>query len=57
MPMAKDQESYDRETKRYAALSGKLKHYCPDWDFMAIDETCLEFDACLCFRGEERIRK
>ncbi len=55
MPMAKDQESYDRETERYAALSGKLKHYCPDWDFMAIDETCPEFDVCLCF--EEKIRK
>jgi hypothetical protein len=52
--MAKDQESYDRETERYAELNGQLKHYCPEWDFMAIDETCPEFDACLCFGREYR---
>lgn len=47
--MASDQGSYDRETDRYAELNGKYKHYCPEWDFMAIDETCPEWDACLCF--------
>lgn len=31
-----------------AALSGKQKHFCPDWDYMAIDETCREFEACTC---------
>lgn len=32
-------------------LGGKFKHLCPDWDFMAIDEICPEFDACLCYLG------
>jgi hypothetical protein len=54
--MAKDQASYDRETEAFADLNGKFKHYCPEWDFMAIDETCAEFAACLCF-GREQQRK
>jgi hypothetical protein len=40
----------DHEASMYARLTGKHKHYCWDWDGMAIDETCPEFDACLCFR-------
>ena len=48
--MSKNQEDYDKETEAFAALNGKFKHYCPEWDFMAIDETCVEFDACLCFQ-------
>lgn len=38
----------DHEEKRFAELKGKKKHYCPDWDYMAIDETCPEFEACCC---------
>lgn len=38
----------DRETQAYAKLTGKMKHFCPDWDFMAIDETTPEFEACTC---------
>jgi hypothetical protein len=52
--MADSQETYDRETERYAELSGHFKHYCPDWDFMAIDETCPEFSACLCYNRSPR---
>mgnify|MGYP005825685599 CR=1 len=30
-------------------LTGKYKHYCPDWDYLELDETCQEFVFCLCF--------
>lgn len=29
-------------------LTGEHGHWCPDWDFMPIDETCREFEACTC---------
>jgi hypothetical protein len=38
----------DRESVVFSRLEGKKKHFCPDWDFMAIDETCPEFEACTC---------
>lgn len=38
----------DDVTEDMAKLSGKLKHFCPDWDYMAIDETMPEFEACTC---------
>jgi hypothetical protein len=38
----------DIEKERFDKLTGEWKHYCPDWDFMAIDETCPEYDACTC---------
>lgn len=40
----------DHEEQIYARLTGARKHYCPDWDFMAIDETMHEFEACACTR-------
>jgi|694.fasta_scaffold05682_7 hypothetical protein len=31
-------------------LTGEKRHYCPEWDFMPIDETCeFEFEACTCY--------
>jgi hypothetical protein len=30
-------------------LSGKYKHWCPEWDNLPIDETCQEFESCCCF--------
>jgi len=43
----------DRENEAYKKLQGKFKHFCPDWDFMAIDENCPEFEACTCeFKGK-----
>jgi hypothetical protein len=41
-----------REHRR--VLTGKYAHYCPDWDFMTIDETCPEFEACTCFPSTEK---
>lgn len=38
----------DHEYFKYVTLKGVHKHYCPDWDYMAIDETCVEFESCLC---------
>lgn len=29
-------------------LTGTKRHYCPDWDYLPIDETCFEFEACFC---------
>ncbi len=29
-------------------LEGEKQHYCPEWDFMPIDETCDEFQICTC---------
>ena len=39
---------HDQEEMAYHRLTGKYRHFCPDWDFMAIDEHCREFDACTC---------
>jgi hypothetical protein len=34
-------------------LTGNSAHWCPDWDFLPIDETVIEFESCACFpRGE-----
>lgn len=38
----------DRENQVFERLKGLKKHFCPDWDYMAIDETCPEFEACCC---------
>ena len=29
-------------------LTGKYRHYCDDFDGLPIDETCFEFQFCLC---------
>lgn len=29
-------------------LEGEKSHYCPDWDYLPIDETCTEIEACSC---------
>ena len=34
-------------------LKGVYKHYCVEWDFLPIDETLPEFEACLCHVKEE----
>lgn len=38
----------DRESKYFDTLKGVKRHFCPDWDYMAIDETTPEWEACLC---------
>jgi hypothetical protein len=31
-------------------LTGKYQHYCPEWDYLPIDDTCMEFEVCTCNR-------
>lgn len=42
----------DYELLSYNRLKGKYKHYCIEWDGMAIDETYPEFLACSCWDKE-----
>ena len=30
-------------------LVGEYRHWCPEWDYLPVDETCEEFTCCLCF--------
>ena len=38
-------------------LTGKFKHWCPDFDYLPIDETCFEFQFCLCDFGSDMEEK
>lgn len=42
----------DPEEAVFAKLAGEYAHYCPEWDFMAIDETHPEFEVCTCYPPE-----
>jgi len=33
-------------------LDGRLSHYCPDWNYLPIDESCKEYISCTCFTEE-----
>jgi hypothetical protein len=35
-------------------LVGEKAHWCPEWDYLTIDETCDEFGACTCFPEESK---
>jgi hypothetical protein len=30
-------------------LTGKYRHWCYEWDELPIDDTCEEFECCICF--------
>lgn len=35
-------------------LTGKFRHFCPEFDYLPIDNTCNEFKYCICnFEDEE----
>lgn len=34
-------------------LTGEKKHFCPDWDYLPIDETCDEIAGCSCYKENE----
>lgn len=36
-------------------IADKQQHYCPEWDYMKIDNTTPEFEACLCFDTQEAV--
>ena len=33
-------------------LMGEYGHWCLEWDELPIDETCIEFAACKCYKEE-----
>lgn len=33
-------------------LTGNYKHYCPEWDYLPIDDTCMEFEVCTCDKSK-----
>lgn len=33
-------------------LTGKYSHWCPEFDYLPIDENCYEFDYCTCDKGD-----
>ena len=43
-----DKERIAQAKAEMAKLHGKHKHFCAEWDYMAIDETMPEFAACTC---------
>ncbi len=38
-------------------LTGIHKHYCPEYDYLPIDETCMEFEYCMCEWEDDHERK
>jgi hypothetical protein len=45
------EQEWDRDRiESLRQKTGAKAHLCPEWDFLAIDETCPEFEACLCFK-------
>ena len=37
-------------------LEGEKNHYCPEWDYMPVDETCMEYEFCTCdIKGIENV--
>lgn len=59
MPQLSEERIYELENKELGrttledhALAGGFLHYCPDWDYLLIDQTDIEFDACSCDFGD-----
>ena len=49
-------KEWDADCMRWIGrkLTGEYGHYCWEWDFLPIDETCEEFKACLCFGQKQK---
>jgi hypothetical protein len=41
---------FDEECMHFygEVLTGKYKHFCPDFDYLPIDESCFEYQFCTC---------
>lgn len=41
-------EEFKRDSMKWrgCVLTGKFAHWCYDWDFLPVDETCDEFTSC-----------
>jgi hypothetical protein len=46
---------WEKKCLRYhgRVLVGRYPHYCAEWDELPIDETCPEFESCICHIREE----
>lgn len=42
--------------KGVADAARKKAHFCTEWDFLLIDNTCPEFEACLCYSASPAIK-
>ena len=38
-------------------LTGKYSHWCPDFDYLPVDESCFHFEYCTCEFEEEENEK
>lgn len=43
-------EDWKEDCLRYhgKVLTGSNAHWCPDWDYLPIDDTCKEIECCTC---------
>lgn len=51
VPRLADPEEWRADCMFYRGLvlRGKFAHWCMGWDFLPVDETCPEWEACSCF--------
>lgn len=40
------------ECHAYERMDPLTRHYCPDWDGMAIDRTSPEYECCTCVKAD-----
>jgi len=54
--LTKSQTEFEKKCYRWHGrkLEGNYAHYCPDWDFLPIDNTCVEFQSCTCTKRPEK---
>lgn len=38
-------------------LTGRKAHWCPEWDYLPIDENSFEYDCCLCYKRKDPLTK
>jgi hypothetical protein len=45
-------EDWEFQCYRYhgRTLEGNYCHYCPDWDFLPVDDSVAEFNGCTCLK-------
>ena len=51
-------ENWDQDCIRWMGrlLIGKYAHWCPEWDYLPIDETCMEFTCCYCYEETDNLK-
>lgn len=49
------ENQWDDDCKHFhgKVLTGNKRHYCPEFDYLPIDETCSEFEFCSCLFDED----